>query len=148
MPATSATHLIFFIAAIGIAVVLVSSFTYVINDLNDAMESRGVAESKSIRSRIEIINDLTAMNYDDVNDEIDIYIKNTGAQILYPNQTLMLMDGLDHNYTITYVGGATEWTPGVTVIFTVEDVVFTSGTDHTVKAIASFGASDRKEFRV
>jgi archaellum component FlaG (FlaF/FlaG flagellin family) len=148
MPATSATHLIFFIAAIFIAVALVGSFTYVINDLNDAMESRGVAESKSIRSRIEIINDLTTMPYDDTTDELDIYVKNTGAQVLYPNQTLMLIDGMDHNYTVGYVGGASEWSPGVTVVFTVEDCVFSSNSDHFVKATASYGASDRKEFRI
>ncbi len=41
MAATSATHLIFFIAATMLAVVLVGSFAYIINDLNEAMEARG-----------------------------------------------------------------------------------------------------------
>ncbi|MCK4969900.1 MAG: flagellar protein G, partial [Thermoplasmata archaeon] len=90
MAATSATHLIFFIAATMLAVVLVGSFAYIINDLNDAMEARGVAESKSIRSRVEIINDLVAMPYDNTSKELDIYVKNTGAEKLFENQTLML----------------------------------------------------------
>ena len=148
MAATSATHLIFFIAATMLAVVLVGSFAYIINDLNDAMEARGIAESKSIRSRVEIINDLVAMPYNNTSKELDIYVKNTGAEVLFENQTLMLIDGIDHNYTTRIVGGGSDWTPGVTVVFTVEDCYFAADSDHFVKVITSYGAADTKEFGI
>ncbi|NIW84040.1 MAG: flagellar protein G, partial [Thermoplasmata archaeon] len=63
MPATGATHLIFFIAAMVIASALVGGFYVVIDNLNDGMVARSDAEQKSIRSRVEIINDLVAMPY-------------------------------------------------------------------------------------
>ena len=148
MPATGATHLIFFIAAIFIAATLVAAFTSVIYDLNDAMESRGRSESMSVQSRVEVINDLVAMPYDNTSKTLDIYVKNTGATELWPNQTLVLIDGIDHNYTTAIVGGASAWGPGLTAVFTVEDCYFTADSDHFLKVVASYGASDTKEFRI
>jgi len=148
MPAAGATHLIFFIAAIFIAVTLVGVFTVVIDDLTEAMESRSASEQRSIRSRVEIINDLVAMPYNNTTDELEIYVKNTGNERLDPDRTYVFIDGLHHNYTWSLVGTAGNWTPGATVAFTVEDCVFAPGSDHSVKVVCQFGASDRKEFRI
>ncbi|MCK5253726.1 MAG: hypothetical protein KAQ96_12290 [Thermoplasmata archaeon] len=148
MAATSATHLIFFIAATMLAVVLVGSFAYIINDLNDAMEARGVAESKSIRSRVEIINDLVAMPYNNTSKELTVYVKNTGVQRLDPDQTVVFIDGLYHNSTWRIIGVSGNWSQGGTLELVVEDCYFSAWSDHSLKVSTSYGASDRKDFRI
>jgi archaellum component FlaG (FlaF/FlaG flagellin family) len=148
MPATGATHLIFFIAAMIIASALVGGFYVVIDNLNEGMIERSDAEQRSIRSRVEIINDLVAMPYNNTSKELTVYVKNTGVQRLDPNQTVVFIDGLDHNYTWSLVGGAGNWTQGETLELVVEDCYFTAFSDHSVKVSASYGASDRKNFRI
>jgi len=148
MPSTSATQLIFFIATIFIALSLVGVFTVVTNQLKDALENRAETERESVRSKVEVINDLVAMPYNNTTKTLDIYVKNAGTQRLFPNDTLMLIDGVDHNYTWRMVGGGTNWTQGVTVVFTVKDCYFSAYTDHAVKVSCSYGAMDRKEFRI
>ena len=148
MPANSATHLIFFIAAVIIALTLVGAFVVVIDNLSDAMENRASSEQRSIRSRVEIINDLVAMPYNNTSKELDIYVKNIGAERLDPNATLVLIDGVDVNYTYRVVGGGSEWVPGGTVVLTCQSVSFTANSDHSVKVVCSHGAWDRKEFRI
>jgi archaellum component FlaG (FlaF/FlaG flagellin family) len=148
MPDNSATHLIFFIAAIIIAISLVGVFTLVINDFTDAVKNRSDAEQKAVRSRVEIINDLVSMPYNNTSKELEIYVKNTGSERLDPNQTIMFIDGMHHNYTFRLVGGGTYWTAGSTVIYTVKDCYFTSNSDHTVKVSCQYDASDSKRFRI
>jgi archaellum component FlaG (FlaF/FlaG flagellin family) len=148
MPANSATHLIFFIAAIIIALTLVGVFTLVIDDLSDALENRADSERKSIRSRIEIINDLVAMPYNNTTKTVDIYVKNTGGQILDPGGSLILIDGMNVTYTYTIVGGGSNWTQGATCVYKCLNVDFTANSDHSVKVITSYGAWDRKEFSI
>jgi archaellum component FlaG (FlaF/FlaG flagellin family) len=148
MPATSATQLIFFIAAIIIALSLVGVFTVVTDQLKDALQNRAESERLSVRSKVEIINDLVAMPYNNTTKALDIYVKNVGGQRLFPNQTLVLIDGIDHNYTWRVVGGSANWTQGLTVVLTVEDCAFSADTDHAVMVTCSYGAQDRKEFRI
>ena len=87
------------------------------------------------------------MPYNNTSKELTLYVKNTGLVTMDPNETLVLMAGLHHNYTYSVVGGG-NWTPGKTVEYTVKDCYFSSYTDHSVKVIASHGASDRKDFRI
>ena len=148
MPDNSATHLIFFIAAIIIAITLVGVFSLVINDFTDAVKNRSDAEQKAVRSRVEIINDLVAMPYNNTSKTLDVYIKNTGSERLDANQTIVFIEGMHHNYTFSLVGGATYWSPGVTAIFSVKDCYFTSNSDHTVKVSCQYDASDSKAFRI
>ena len=148
MPDNSATHLIFFIEAIIIALTLVGVFTLVINDFSDAIKNRSDAEQRSVRSRVEIINDLVAMPYNNTSKTMDVYVKNTGTERLDPNQTIIFIEGVHHNYTFRIIGGGVNWTASVTVIFTVKDCYFSANTDHTVKVACDNGASDGKKFRI
>jgi archaellum component FlaG (FlaF/FlaG flagellin family) len=148
MPSNSATHLIFFIAAIFIALTLVGAFTLVIDDLTDAMENRAETEQKSIRSRVEIINDLTAMPYNNTSKKMDLYVKNTGTQRLDPDQSLILIDGINKTFTWNIVGGGTNWTQGLTVVFTLSNVDFAANTDHSARVICSPGGTDQKTFSI
>jgi flagellar protein FlaG len=148
MPATAASHLIFFIAAIFIAISLVAAFVVVTDNLKDALESRSRTEQTSIRSRVEIVNDLVSMPYNNTSKTLDLYVKNVGTERLDPNETLVLIDGVDHNYTWRIVGGYQNWTQGLTAVLTVEDCYFSADTDHAAKVSCSNGAADSKEFRI
>jgi len=148
MPATSATHMIFFIAAVIIAIGVVGAITLVTYDLKDALENRSHTEQSAIRSRVEVVNDLVAMPYNNTSKTLDIYVKNIGTQRLDPADTLVLIDGVDHNYTYRIVGGGTNWTQGRTVVLTVKDCNFKANSDHSVKVACSNDAMDRKEFRI
>ena len=79
---------------------------------------------------------------------IDIYVKNTGAERLDPNRTLILIDGMNVTYTYKIVGGGTNWTVGATAVFTCTNQNYSANTDHSLKVIAQYGASDRKQFRI
>jgi flagellar protein FlaG len=140
--------MVFFIAAMIIAASLVGAFYLVVDNLNDAMVARSEAEQRSIRSRVEIINDLVAMPYNNTSKELIVYVKNTGAERLDPNQTIVFIDGLHHNYTWRLIGGVGNWTPGETLELTVKDCYFSAFSDHSVKVNCANGASDRKEFSI
>lgn len=148
MPATSATHMIFFIAAVIIAIGVVSAIVLVTDELKDALESRASTEQSAIRSRVEVVNDLVAMPYNNTSKTLDVYVKNIGTTRLDPANTLVLIDGVDHNFTWRIVGGGSNWTQGRTVVLTVKDCNFTANSDHAVKVACSHDASDRKEFRI
>jgi archaellum component FlaG (FlaF/FlaG flagellin family) len=148
MPTNTASHLIFFIAAIFIALAVVGAITLVMDSLIDSIENRAETEQKAIRSRVEIVNDAAAMPYNNTSKTVDIYVKNIGRERLDPNQTLILIDGVNKNYTYKIVGGSKNWTQGLTVIFTVKSVNFTANSDHTVKVICDNGALDKKAFKI
>ena len=84
MPATSATHMIFFIAAVIIAIGVVSAIVLVTDGLKDALESRASTEQSAIRSRVEVVNDLVAMPYNNTSKTLDVYVKNIGTTRLDP----------------------------------------------------------------
>ena len=148
MPATGATHLIFFIAAMVIASALVGGFYVAIDNLNDGMVARSDAEQKAIRSRVEIINDLVAMPFNNTSKVLTVYVKNTGTETLDPNQTIVFIDGMHHNFTFNIIGGGGNWSQGVTVELLVEDCYFSAFTDHGLKVSTTYAASDRKDFRI
>ena len=148
MPANTASHLIFFIAAIFIALAVVGAITMVMDDLTDAFERRGQDVQYAVRSRVEIVNDLAAMPYNNTSKTVDIYVKNVGGTRLDPNRTLILIDGVDRNYTYKIVGGYKNWTQGLTVVFTVKSVYFSAYSDHSVKVSCQYLAQDQKEFKI
>lgn len=148
MPTNTASHLIFFIAAIFIALAVVGAITMVMDDLIDSITNRSDQEQKTIRSRVEVVNDAGAMPYNNTSKTVDIYVKNIGRERLDPNQTLILIDGVDKNFTYKIVGGSKNWTPGLTVVYTVKSVSFSPNTDHTVKVICDNGAWDKKAFKI
>ncbi len=148
MPTNTASHLIFFIAAIFIALAVVGAMVMVMDDLIDAIETRGESEQKTIRSRVEIVNDAAAMPYNNSSKTVDIYVKNTGTERLDPNMTLILIDGVDKTYTYKIVGGYKNWTQGLTVVYTVKSVSFSANTDHTVKVSCQYGPWDQKKFKI
>jgi len=49
-------------------------------------------------------------------------------------------------YTWAFAGNYTSWGPQVIVVYTLNNLNLTQGTDHFLKVIAQYGASDTQEF--
>ena len=145
MPGTSISHMIFFVASIVVATMVVGGLYVVSQDFIDALEEKGQANSDSIRTRIVILNDPVAMPYNETTDELHVYVKNVGTRGIEIQSVLVFVDGfpvVPDNATV--VGGG-EWTPGTTLDVTVT-VTIADG-DHSLKVTAEHDSSDSMWFR-
>jgi len=86
------------------------------------------------------------MPYDNVTDELHVYVKNVGQRGIEISSVLVFVDGFPVVVTdsATVVGGG-EWTPGTTLNVTV-NVTIADG-DHSLKVIAEHDSSDSMWFR-
>jgi flagellar protein FlaG len=145
MPGTAISHMIFFIASIVVATMVVGGLYAVSQDFVDALEEKGQANSDSLRTSIVILNDPVAMPYDNVTDELHVYVKNVGQRGVDTSSVLVFVDGfpvVPDNATVV-VG--VQWVPGSTLDVTVT-VTIADG-DHSLKVTAEHGSSDSIWFR-
>ena len=145
MPGTAISHMIFFIASIVVATMVVGGLYVVSQDFIDALEEKGQANSDSLRTTVVILNDPVAMPYDNVTDELHVYVKNVGQRGIDIASVLVFVDGfpmVPDNATV--VGGGV-WTPGTTL-----DVIVTvtiADGDYSLKVTVEHGSSDSIWFR-
>ncbi len=145
MPGTSISHMIFFVASIVVATMVVGGLYVVSQDFVDALEEKGQANSDSIRTRIVILNDPVAMPYDNVTDELHVYVKNVGTRGIDTSSILVFVDGFPVVPDNTTVVGGGEWIPATTLDVTVT-VTIADG-DHSLKVTAEHDSSDSMWFR-
>ncbi|RLF07569.1 MAG: flagellar protein G [Thermoprotei archaeon] len=146
---TSATKSIFFIAAVIVAVTLAGIFTTITYKLSSDIGIRSDIVSSVLKSDITIINDPESVPYNSTTEELIIYVKNTGKNILYTSKVTIIIDGLvipDSNITATIMGGEENWSPGTVVEFHI--YVSLSSGDHKVKVVLDNGVSDEMYFRI
>ncbi len=146
---TSATKSIFFIAAVIVAVTLAGIFTTITYKLSSDIGVRSDIVSSVLKSDITIINDPESVPYNSTTEELIIYVKNTGKNILYTSKVTIIIDGLvipDSNITATIMGGEENWSPGTVVEFHI--YVSLSSGDHKVKVVLDNGVSDEMYFRI
>jgi len=146
---TSATKSIFFIAAVIVAVTLAGIFTTITYKLSEDIGLRSELVSSVLKSDIEIINDPEYVPYNSDTNELLLYVKNTGKDILSTSKVSIIIDGLvipDSNITATILGDEESWTPGTVVEFRI-NVSLSSG-DHKVKVVLDNGISDEIYFRI
>ena len=146
---TSATKSIFFIAAVLVAVTLAGIFTTITYKLSSDIGVRSDIVSSVLKSDITIINDPESVPYNSTTEELIIYVKNTGKNILYTSKVTIIIDGLvipDSNITATIMGGEENWSPGTIVEFHI--YVSLSSGDHKVKVVLDNGVSDEMYFRI
>ncbi len=151
MPGTSASHSIFFIASVIIALAVVGAATGAIYKFSEGIDSRGDTLYNELRTDIKIINDPEAVPYDDPN--IYIYIKNTGKRDINLDKIVILVDGvnkeitdkrdLDGNVLTSPILDSTQ-----AVNLTVNVGAGFENKDHNLMIIGDYGASDRFEFRI
>jgi flagellar protein FlaG len=144
MAEISVPTLILFIASIVIAAGVAGVLIDTVSGISNAVDDRGSDVSKSIKTDAEIISDPEAGVYNESENTLTLYVKNTGVRTLSTgNSTIDLF--LDGRYqttvTLSVVSGS-EWTPNAVVELTVSGVSLSPG-DHRVKLIVD---SDEETF--
>ena len=126
MSGVSVSHLVIFIASIvvaaGVAGTLVTQVDRVSTSITD--QSEGIEEQ--IDADIEIISDTGSPEsiYDDTEDTLTLYVKNTGDVELdaRPDAIDVLIEGsFTPPETVELTGGAERWSSGSVVKVTVEE---------------------------
>jgi flagellar protein FlaG len=135
MPGTSASHLIFFIAAMVVASAVAGIF--VTTTLNFSKDIRRQAEARSndLNTQVTIINDASAMPYNSTAQTLILYVKNIGSTSISPNSTRVLMDGwwnASWNLTTKLLDNASAWTNEAVLEVTIGNITLSSG-DHRAK---------------
>jgi flagellar protein FlaG len=136
MAEISVPTLILFIASIVIAAGVAGVLIDTVSGISNAVDDRGGDVSKSIKTDAEIISDPEAGVYDDVNNTLTLYVKNTGIRTLPADSATvdLFVDGrYQTSLTLTVVSGS-EWTPNAVAEIVVADVSLLAG-DHRVKLV-------------
>lgn len=149
MASVPSTHLIIFIAAVimsaGIGGVIVDSA----ERYGDSLQSSQSSEAAELETEIAIINDpeKPAASYDEVTDEMTLYVKNVGDRILPsdPDDVTVLVDGTAQPIDSVTVHGEDRWRPGVVVELTL--TVELPSNSQTRVIVSVTGDEDRYEFR-
>ncbi len=150
---TSATHMIFFIAAIVIAIGVVGVVTVNVQSLSSSTNIGSKVLSNQIKTDITIINDPFIIPFDGTN--YTFYVKNTGATELTPSLVNILLNGsmdtvdawriLDRNDN-TWEAQAPVWKPGDVLEINIS-ASLPSG-DHYLKVACENGESDSIRFKI
>lgn len=140
------SHTIFFIAAIVISVSVVGVFAKVINDFTGSIEDKSNRLNDEIRTEIQIINDPTGVPF--FNDNLTIYVKNTGRTTIINSSLVVLVDGERVNITEFSTPDGALWHTGITANISISTPKIDAERDHTLKVIVMHGASDHIVFRV
>ncbi|HID73681.1 MAG TPA: flagellar protein G, partial [Thermoplasmata archaeon] len=93
MPSTAVSQIIFFIASIVVATMVVGGLFVVTQDFTDALEDRGHTNAEKLRTRILIVNDPVAMPYNNTTGELHVYVKNIGMREIGMGSIAILLDG-------------------------------------------------------
>lgn len=148
MPGESITHLLFFIAAIMIAVGVIGVVTTNVQSITASygMGSKSLADQ--LKTDITIINDPAAIPFS--NNNYSFFVKNTGKSILDPSTVNMFVDGnYTFNLTYTVMEGGNSWSPSYVLMLnysTSKNPALSSG-DHTLRVVAGNGVFDTMAFR-
>jgi flagellar protein FlaG len=148
---TAITHMIFFIAAIILAM---GAITVISADVQSIVSSSSVSSkllSDQMRTDITIINDPDIIYYDDFSNYYTFYAMNTGKTELAPEYVNVLVDGLfihPSNVAVSLQDGDVTWRPGDILILNVSTIPnpLASG-DHKIMVAAENGKSDSMYFK-
>ncbi|AFK18938.1 flagellar protein G [Haloferax mediterranei ATCC 33500] len=144
----SVPSLILFIASIVVAAGVSGVLIDTVTGISSSLDDRGGDVSSEIRTDIEVISDPQGGVYDDANNNLSVYVKNTGLRTLPATS-----DGFDiivdaqyqSSVTVTVVDG-TEWRPSNVVRVDVTNLDLSSG-DHRIKIVVD-GDEEVFEFNV
>lgn len=137
--------LIMFIAAVGLAGLVAAGLTQAIGDMALSVDDRGESLADAIGTDLAIVNDPDNVPYDDAQNELTLYVKNTGSKSLTSEELLILIDGEHATFNATVLDQDT-WTKGTVLEVTV-DADLEAG-DHTARALYTPNIADTLEFRV
>ncbi len=145
---TSATHIIFFIVAVIIALSVAGGLFINIQSISTAATFGSRTLSEQLRTDITVINDPEMIPYNSFGSIYTFYIKNTGKEDLPTNGINIIMDGAlvaDGNLNKTVIGGAVVWRTGD--VLKVNATVTMNSGSHKIRVITDNGIDDEFEFR-
>lgn len=147
---TAITHMIFFIAAVVIAMGVVTVLSVNIQSLTGASYLGSKVLSDQIRTDITIINDPEVIPYDIYEKRYTFYAKNTGASELNTEFITVLVDGMliePSDMHSSVIDGDVVWRPGDVLVVNVTMSSTLSTGDHRVKIAAENGKSGSMSFK-
>ena len=153
MPGTSVSHLIWFIAAITVAIVVASALTASVLQVSEGVEDRTDVLSGELRGDVEIVNDPQRVPYDQATSTLTVYLKNTGSSGLEVvlDQLVAFVNGTGVSASnATLVGSSPAWNPGTTLELEFQVPGLVEGVYYHMKVTASRyeGVSASTDFMV
>lgn len=148
---TAITHMIFFIAAILIAMTVIAVMTSNVQSLTGATASSSKVLSEQIKTDITIISDPEIIPYNSTSKEYTFYAKNTGRTDLDTEYIDVFIDGLHidpQNLETDFFEEDVLWQPGNTLVIDVKVTTEMTEGDHRILIAAENGKSDSMDFRI
>ncbi len=142
---STASHMIFFIAATLVAVSASGLLGGVVLKLANDVDVKGDELRESLRTDITIINDPGIVP----TDPLKIYVKNTGSNTLDHDAVSVFVDGQFVSYTVSLMNSASFWRPSEVIEIQVTEATAAMGTgDHQVRVITESGRYADFAFRI
>ena len=145
---TAASHLIFFIVSVIIALSVAGGIFMNVQSISTAATMGSKTFSQQLRTDITIINDPEKIPYDAGTSNYTFYVKNTGKEDLFPQYITVLIDGSlvpDGNLNKTILNGDAMWMPGD--VLEINATVSIDPGSHSLRVITENGVEDSFEFR-
>lgn len=145
---TAITHMIFFIAAVVLAMGVVSVLSVNVQSISGATSASSKVISDQLRTDITVINDPDTVPYRN-SEYYTFYAKNTGKSELNIDYVNLILDGIlipPENVTAVVLDGDVMWRPGDVLAINVTTSELSSG-DHSVRVISENGKSDSMSFK-
>lgn len=142
----SATHTVFFIAAIILAAGTIGVFNQSVQKFTGDVASKSDGLSRELTAEVRVVNDPARVP----NNPVILYVLNTGTSTLAPTETIVVVDGQVHTALSFDVLGTSEdiiWRNGQVLMITLDGANLANG-DHRVKVIGQFGAADTIRFSI
>ncbi len=148
---TAITHMIFFIAAIILAISVVALISADVQSMVASSGSSSKLLSEQMKTDITVVNDPEIIPYDGTSKKYTFYAKNTGKTELVPEYVTVLVDGImigPDDIDIDLTDGDVIWRPGeiLTLNVTTTPSPLDSG-DHRILVAAENGKSGAMSFK-
>lgn len=141
----SATHTIFFIAAVVIAAGTVGVLNQSVQKFTGEFSTRSGGLVDELATDIRIINDAGNVP----NDPVRIYVLNTGSKSIAPEETIVLLNGQPYtDLAYDVVEEVDEvWRSGQVLEITMNGANLGGG-DHRIKVVVERGVGDTIRFAI
>ncbi len=138
-------------ASITVALIVGAAIYLTASSMRDSMQNRAKIEENYLKSKIEIINDLSYSPYNKSQNTIKLYVKNIGVTVLHMNNTAVVVNGtiypLTYPQSIKPIKGDA-WAPQVVVEIVVHLNSPLQNGDYVATVVADYGVKDSIQFRV
>ena len=140
MAASGPSEMILLSAGLIVAALVSGVLLQTWDDMDDVLDEKGKQGAEDVRTRASLVSDPMYIQWDSGTESANIFLQNSGETFLDADSVGVMLSGA--TMTVTLPGGETEWLPGQTLQFNIDDstsaLSFASG-NHDV--ILSFSVS-------